>query len=116
MDEKVKLTNVKIIITMGVYLTHGLDPKPSEPRGHPASPTPWLAGQGLRWFGPSYGCHASTQGGEARVGGESQWSESVVAAPPGRPVTTWHQTDLSKSVKVNTPHSTCSSPLVNVLV
>jgi hypothetical protein len=58
----------------------------------------------------------------------------VEAAPPGRlatwlgnPTTTWHQTDLSKSVevpftlintslmvKVDTPQSTCSSPLVKV--
>jgi hypothetical protein len=62
--------------------------------------------------------------------------ESVEAAPPGRPVmwlgrmaTTWCQTDLSKSVevpftpintplmvKVNTPHSFCSSLLVKVPV
>jgi hypothetical protein len=47
----------------------------------------------------------------------------------GRPATTWTQTDLSKSVevpftpintpltvKVDTPHSFCSFPLVKVLV
>jgi hypothetical protein len=59
--------------------------------------------------------------------------ESVGATPPshlatcfGHPTTTWRQTDLSKSVevqftpintplmvKVNTPHSFCSSPLIN---
>jgi hypothetical protein len=63
-------------------------------------------------------------------------AESVEAALPSRPATwldrptsTLHQTDLSKSVevpftpinipltvKVNTPHSICSSPLVKVLV
>jgi hypothetical protein len=61
---------------------------------------------------------------------------SVEAAPPnqpamwlGWPATTWRQTYLSKSVeapftpintpltvKVDTPHSFCSSPLVKVLV
>jgi hypothetical protein len=60
----------------------------------------------------------------------------VEAAPPvqpatwlGQPATTWHKTDLSKSVevpfttintplavKVETPHSFCSSPLVKVPV
>jgi hypothetical protein len=60
----------------------------------------------------------------------------VEASPPGRPTTwlgcpgtTWNQTDLSKSVdvpftpintplivKVDTPHSFCSSPLVKVPV
>jgi hypothetical protein len=62
--------------------------------------------------------------------------ESVEVAPPGRLAmwlgrlaTTWCQTDLSKSVevpftrintalmvKVDTPHSFCSSPLVKVPV
>jgi hypothetical protein len=64
----------------------------------------------------------------------SRWRKSVQAAPPnqsttwhGRPTITWRQTHLSKSVEapfthINTPHmvkfevphSTCSSPLVNV--
>jgi hypothetical protein len=66
----------------------------------------------------------------------SQWRKSVEAAPPDRPtmllgrsVTTWRQTDFSKSVEVpftpinmpltvqvDTSHSFCSSPLVKVLV
>jgi hypothetical protein len=38
----------------------------------------------------------------------SQWRMLVEAAPPGRPATTWSQTDLSKSVEelftpINTP-------------
>jgi hypothetical protein len=64
----------------------------------------------------------------------SQWRKSVEATPPsrlatwlGRSATTWRQTNLSKSVEVSftpihtplrvivdTPHSTCSSPLVKV--
>jgi hypothetical protein len=67
---------------------------------------------------------------------EEEKPESVEAAPPnwpatwlGRSITTWRQTDFSKSVvvpftpintpltvKVDTPHSFCSSPLVKVLV
>jgi hypothetical protein len=63
-------------------------------------------------------------------------AESVEAAPPGRlatwlgcPTSIWRETDLSKSVevpfnpiithlrvKVNTPHSFCSFPLVKVPV
>jgi hypothetical protein len=65
---------------------------------------------------------------------EEEKPESVEAAPPGRPTmwlgrpaTNWRQTSLSKLVevaftpintpltlKVETPHSTCSSPLVKV--
>jgi hypothetical protein len=67
---------------------------------------------------------------------EEEKPESVEAAPPdrsatwlGRPATTWHQTDHSKlvevpftpmntplMVKVDTPHSFCSSPLVKLPV
>jgi hypothetical protein len=67
---------------------------------------------------------------------EEEKPESVEAAPPGWPATwldrsatTWRQTDLSKSVevpftpknspltvKVETAHSFCSSPLVKVLI
>jgi hypothetical protein len=67
---------------------------------------------------------------------EEEKLESVEATPPGRPATclgrpatTWHQTDLSRSVevpftpintpfmeKVDTPLSTWSSPLVRVPV
>jgi hypothetical protein len=60
---------------------------------------------------------------------EEEKPQSMEVAPPGRPDTTWCQTDLSKSVevpftpintpltvKVEIPHSTCSSPLVKVLV
>jgi hypothetical protein len=67
---------------------------------------------------------------------EEEKPELVEGAPPGRPAmwlgrlaTAWRQTDLSKSVevpftpinillvvKVETPHSTCSSPLVKVPV
>jgi hypothetical protein len=66
----------------------------------------------------------------------SWWRKSVEAAPLGRPAmwlghptSTWCQADLSMSVevpftpinnplmvKVNTPHSFCSSTLVKVLV
>jgi hypothetical protein len=66
----------------------------------------------------------------------SRWKKSMEAAPPdwpatwlGRPATTWCQTNLSESVeilftpvnipltvKVEITHSTCSSPLVKVLV
>jgi hypothetical protein len=66
----------------------------------------------------------------------NQLRKLVEAAPPdwpatwlGRPTTTCHQTNLSKSMKVpltpintpltvevDTPHSFCSSPLVKVLV
>jgi hypothetical protein len=35
----------------------GLDPKPSGPRGRPVGPTPWPAGQALRWFGPGLDGH-----------------------------------------------------------
>jgi hypothetical protein len=55
--------------------------------------------------------------------------ELVEAAPPGLSGTTWRHTDLSKftevpftpinnplTVKVKTPHYTCSSPLVKVPV
>jgi hypothetical protein len=67
---------------------------------------------------------------------EEEKPESVEAAPPGwsatwlgHPATTWRRTDLSMSVevlftpintpltvKVNTPHSFCSSPLVKDMV
>jgi hypothetical protein len=67
---------------------------------------------------------------------EEEKPDSVEAVPPdrsatwlGRPATTWRQTDLSKlvevpfttintllMVKVNTPQSFCSSPLVKVPV
>jgi hypothetical protein len=96
----VKLT----IKTMGVYLTcgpNGSDPRPSGQRGWLAGPTPWPADEGLTRFGPSLGCHASTQGGEARVIGGP--IDPYKYPPP-------------LTVKVEEPHSTCSSPLVKVSV
>jgi hypothetical protein len=64
--------NVKIIVTTGVHLTcgpSGPDPRPSGPRGRPTDPSPWPVSQGLRRYGLSLGCHASTWGGEAWVSG-----------------------------------------------
>jgi hypothetical protein len=106
--------SVKIIITTGVYLTRGPsgpDPGPSGPRGRPT-------GQGLRWFGLSLGCHASTRGGEARVGG-GHFTRSI-----GHHLAlNWplqvggghiHANKYHLAVKVDTPHIFCSSPLVKV--
>jgi hypothetical protein len=75
-----------------------------------------LAGQALRQFDPSLGCHTSTQGGEGRVGGgRSTQLAGHVGWPPGLHLVP----DLSKlvevpftlinttlTVKVHTPHST----------
>jgi hypothetical protein len=59
------------------------DPRPSGPGGWPAGPTPWSDGQGLRGFDSKLGCHASTRGGEARVGGRrSTQPANHVAWPP----------------------------------
>jgi hypothetical protein len=45
-----------------------------------------LAGQGLRRFGPSLGCHTSTQGGEARVGGGRSTQPPSQHLVPYRPL------------------------------
>jgi hypothetical protein len=37
------------------------------------------------------------------------WRKSVEAAPPGRPATTWHQTNFSKLLEL--PHSPINTPL-----
>jgi hypothetical protein len=99
-------------------LTGRLNSLASQPAFEAVKPEPWLP-------------HDYT-----RRGMPSWWRKSVEAAPPGRPTmwfghpaSTWCQTILSKSVelpftpintpltvKVNTPHSTCSSPLVKVPV
>jgi hypothetical protein len=120
--------NIKIIITMGVYLTRGPsgpDPRQSEQRGRPTGPTPWSASQGLRWFDPSLGCHVSTRGGEAWVvGGHSTRPASHVAwlaghhVAPNRPLQVNggpihpYKYPPPLTVKVEIPHSTCNSPLV----
>jgi hypothetical protein len=122
--------NVKIIITTGVYLTRGPggpDPRLRRQRCRPAGPTPWLVDQVLRWFGPILGCHASTWGGEARIGGGRStrlashvpWLVGHHLAPNqplqvgGGPV---HPDKYPLMVKVEIPHSTCSSTLVKVPV
>jgi hypothetical protein len=74
--------NVKIIITTGVYLTRG----PSSPDPRPSGPRGWLAGQGLRWFTPSLGCHTSTWGGEARVSGGHSTQPLGHHMVPNRPI------------------------------
>jgi hypothetical protein len=122
--------NFKIIITTGVYLTRGpsgLDLRLSGPRGRSAGPTHSLASQGLRWFGLSLGCHVSTRGGEGWVGGgRSTRPNGHVAWPPGlhlapnQPIQVGggpiHPYKYPLMVKVDTPHSTCSSPLLKVSI
>jgi hypothetical protein len=38
-----------------------------------------------------------------------RWRKSVEASPPGRPATTWHQTDFSKLMEL--PHGPINTPL-----
>jgi hypothetical protein len=84
----------------------GLDPRPSGPRGRLAGTTPWPTGQDLRQFGLSLGCHMA-------------WSTSHHLAPnqplqvDGGPI---HPYKYPLTVKVDTPHSFCGSPLVKVPV
>jgi hypothetical protein len=94
--------------------------------GPGAGPTPWPAGRGLRRFDPSHGCHESTRG-DGRVGGDRSsrpvghvaWPPSLHLAPNrplqvgGGPI---HRYKYPLVVKVDTPHSMCSSPLVCSLV
>jgi hypothetical protein len=110
----------KIFITTGVYLTRGPASQGvglgGRPRFEVIRHEPWLPHIYIR---------------RRRL---SRWRKSVEAPPPGQPAmwlghpaSTWHQTNLSKSVevsftpkntplmvKVNTPHSFCSSPLVKI--
>jgi hypothetical protein len=54
--------NLKMSITMGVYLTcraGGPNPRLSGPRGQPVGPTPWLVSQGLSRLGPGLGWDVS---------------------------------------------------------
>jgi hypothetical protein len=130
MDDKVKLTKCQNHHHHGVYLTCGptrQDLRPSGQRGQLAGPTPRPVGQGLRWFILSLGCHASTRGGEAWVGGGcSTQSADQLAWPAGHHLASnrppqvgggpIHHYKYPLAVKVKIPHSTCSSPLVKVPV
>jgi hypothetical protein len=74
------------------------------------------------WVGLGAGRRAQLVGWLARVWGglacglvatrlhEEEKPESVEATPLGRPATTWHQTDLSKSVEV--PFTPIDTPLM----
>jgi hypothetical protein len=69
-------SNVKIIITTGVYLTRGLsgpNPRSNGPRGRPAGPIPWLVGWVLGQFSPRLHGHVSTREEEGQGCGERQW-------------------------------------------
>jgi hypothetical protein len=117
--------NLKMSITMGVYLTRragGPNPRLSGPRGQPVGPTPWLVSQGLSRPGTWLRClYVGSQG---RI-----WDLKVVEAErSGRPAVHLLETDLARLVEAplypyispamaedSTTHTTCSSPLVNVL-
>jgi hypothetical protein len=78
--------NVKIITTTGVYFTRGPsgpNPRPSRPRGRPASQLNSFTSQpGFEAVRPEPWFHASTWGGGARVGRESQWRPLHPVARP----------------------------------
>jgi hypothetical protein len=91
-------SNVKIDITMGVYLTHGpsgLDPRLSEPRGRPAA----RVGGGSAWALVAM-CLPEQAKPESieKVGGDR--STRLTGHVGWPPASTWHKTDLSKSVEV----------------
>jgi hypothetical protein len=99
--------NAKVIITMGVYLTHGLsvsNPRLKGTKGRLAGQTPRSAGHVLCQFDPRLRGNVSTRSRRPR-----RWRKSVEAAPPSQPNTTWCQTDISKSVEL--PHVPINTPL-----
>jgi hypothetical protein len=86
--------NVKIIITAGVYLTCGLsgpNPKPNEPRGRPAGPTPWPTDQVLSRFSPRLHRHVSTWEEDGQ-GGRSHSTRPAnnVVRPTDRRLKSYH--------------------------
>jgi hypothetical protein len=103
----------------------------AHPLGRPASPTPWPAGHTLSRFRPRLDGYAPKSVYKSitcpKVGGDrEEWPAGHV---DGHPIVHHFQTDSMKSVEAlldlyirilrvefNTPHSTCSSALVNVLV
>jgi hypothetical protein len=105
--------NLKMSITMGVYLTRrvgGPNPRLRGPRDQPVGPTPWPVSQGLSQLGPGLG-----------------WDVSTLVHMDGRSAVHLLQTDLARLVETplypyispamaedSTTHTTCSSPLVNV--
>jgi hypothetical protein len=102
----------------------GSDPRLSGPRGRPAS-------QGLRLFGLSLSCQRLHEEEKAELvkkdgGGRSTRPAGRVAWPPGLHLVLNSLLQVSGGpnhgykyphmVKVNTPHSICSTPLKKVLV
>jgi hypothetical protein len=123
--------STKISVTPGMHLTRGGNVQSlltSGPRGWPAGQTPWPDGSPYQPLTGWLHGHALQEAIikkpklEVRPGGRpAMWL--------GRPAITWCVTDLIKSVtppwtpintplpvEFNTPHSTCSSPLVKFLV
>jgi hypothetical protein len=125
--------STKISVTPGVYLIQGGSVQRSltcGPRRWPTGQTPWLTGPTLQplmgWLRGDTLQEAIEENPNLKVsGGRPPWPTGNMA----RPATTWCVTDLTKSVTppwtpINTPlpveikatHTTCSLPLVKVLV
>jgi hypothetical protein len=124
----------QISVTPGMYLTRGGSvqrPLTSGPRGWPASQTPWPASPTLQ---PLVGrLHGDTLQEEVTwnpklkvSGGRIPWSLGHMARPAGHHLASYRLNQVSNPsldpykyplpVEINTPHSTCSSPLVKVPV
>jgi hypothetical protein len=117
--------STKISVTPGVHLTRGdsvQKPLTNGPHGWLASQSPWSIGPTLQHL---TGCLGNDALQEAVIrnlrptvrGGRATWSADHVArlagqTPPGTPIST----PPPLPMEFNTPHSTCSSPLVKVLI
>jgi hypothetical protein len=103
-DDKLKLTNVKIISNTGVHETcrpSGARPRPSRPRGRSAGPTSWPVAQSLSRFSPRLDGHVATSVHKGyptlEVSGiREEWPTGHVDRCPAIHLL---QTDLVKSVQ-----------------
>jgi hypothetical protein len=115
--------STKISVTLGMYLTRGSSVQrllASGPRGWPFGQSPWSVGPTLqplagRFHGDTLQ-EAVTGNPKPKVGGDrTRWLPSHVVIDLTKLVTPpWTPINTPLPVEINTPHFTCSSPLVKV--
>jgi hypothetical protein len=113
MDYKVKLTKCKNEKHHGgVFdtLTKWAKPRPTGPKGRPASPTPWPGDQSLSWLGPTLDTSLRRfTRKDLRLEGGGGQEESSAGQVDGRSAVHLLQTNLAKLVE--TPLCLYISPL-----
>jgi hypothetical protein len=126
--------STKISITLGMHLTRGScvqKPLTCGPSGRPAGQTPWPAGPTLQPPMSFLGGDTLQEAMEWNprpgvIGGPAPWPARHVAQPAGHRLVnyrlnrvgncSWDTYKYTPTDEIHTPHSTCSYPVVKVLV